>query len=272
MNIFNFLHAYTPNPVALSLGSVTIYWYGVIMAISIIVGILMAIQVGRRRGIAIEEILDVATAAIIGGLIGARLYEIGLEWSYYSTHLSEIIKVWNGGLAIHGALIGGAIAVFIVIRNKTYNIWNILAVLLPGVALAQAIGRIGNWFNQELFGLPTNLPWGIIIDQAHRPLQYMNNLYFHPTFLYEAKLLGLLAIILYYFARKKQFPCSYIVAIYLIGQGLIRFSLEFIKIDSTPIVAGLRWPQVVSLVFIFLGIYIARQTFLRIKKSERSPL
>ncbi len=252
----NFLHSFIPEPIALQLGPITIYWYGIIMAIAIICALLLALHIAKIRNIKSEEILDAAIWAIVGGLVGARVYEIFLEWAFYSTHPADILKLWNGGLAIHGALIGGLIALFIFIRKKEYNIWNLAAIMLPGVALGQAIGRFGNYFNQELFGRPTNLPWGIAIDPFHRPVGFETFEFFHPTFLYEAKLLIILALILYYFARKKDFPCAYIVSIYLIGYGLIRFFLEFIKIDVTPVMIGLRWPQIISLLMVILGIII----------------
>lgn len=252
----NFLHSYIPEPIALQLGPITIYWYGIIMAVAIICALLLALHIAKMRNIKSDEILDAAIWAIVGGLIGARVYEIFLEWAFYSTHPADILKVWNGGLAIHGALIGAFIALLIFIRKKQYNIWNLAAVMLPGVALGQAIGRFGNWFNQELFGKPTTLPWGIPIDPFHRPIGFETLEFFHPTFLYEAILLIILALVLYYFARKKTFPCAYIISIYLLGYGLIRFFLEFIKIDPTPIFLYLRWPQIVSLIMILLAVGI----------------
>jgi phosphatidylglycerol:prolipoprotein diacylglycerol transferase len=237
----NFLHTYIPQAIAFSAGPITIYWYGIIMAIAIALGILLSLHIAKKREISSELVIDAAIWTIVGGLIGARVYEFFLEWNFYSQAPFEILKIWNGGLAIHGALIGGAIALFIFLRrNSIYNIWNLAAVFLPGVALGQAIGRFGNYFNQELFGKPTNLPWGIPINPFHRPLGFETFEYFHPTFLYEAKLLIILALILYFFARKKDVPCAYIAAIYLIGYGVIRFSLEFIKIDPTPIILSLR--------------------------------
>jgi len=263
----NFLHTYIPHAIAFHVGPLTIYWYGIIMAVAIICGLLLALHIAKLRNIKSDDILDASIWAIIGGLLGARIYEIFLEWPYYSTHPQQIIQVWNGGLAIHGALIGALIALLIFVRKKSFTIWNLAAVMLPGVALGQAIGRVGNYFNQELFGLPTNLPWGIPIDLAHRPLGYEAFQYFHPTFLYEAKLLLILTIIIYYFIRKKQFSSSCIVATYLIGYGLIRFALEFIKIDPTPLFLGLRWPQVMSLLMIIFGIGIIIKVKKKIKRQ-----
>jgi phosphatidylglycerol:prolipoprotein diacylglycerol transferase len=160
-----------------------------------------------------------------------------------------VVKIWQGGLAIHGALLGGLLALLLYARFKRINSWNLIAVVLPGLALAQAIGRWGNWVNQELFGLPSTLPWSIPIDFAHRPRLYEAITYFHPTFLYESIAMLFVFGILYYLATKKTAP-RFIIGTYLIAYGLVRFLLEFIKIDTTPIVLGLRWPQLVSLVMI----------------------
>ncbi len=264
----NFLHSFIPEPVAFQLGPITIYWYGIIMALAIICALLLALHIAKMRNIKSDEILDAAIWAIVGGLVGARVYEIFLEWAFYSTHPADILKLWNGGLAIHGALIGGLIALFIFVRKKEYTIWNLSAVMLPGVALGQAIGRLGNWFNQELFGKPTSLPWGIPIDTFHRPVGFETFEFFHPTFLYESILLLILTFLLYRLAIKKSVSAHIIMCAYLIGYGLIRFILEFIKIDSTPLFLGLRWPQVFSLLMILLGLGIIFKVKMATKKAE----
>ncbi len=261
----NFLHTYIPHAVAFAAGPITIYWYGIIMAIAIACGILLSIFIANKRSINPDLIIDAAIWTIVGGLIGARVYEFFLEWNFYSQAPFEILKIWNGGLAIHGALIGGAIALFIFLRkNSIYNIWNIAAVFFPGVALGQAIGRFGNYFNQELFGKPTNLPWGIPINPFHRPPGFETFEFFHPTFLYEALLLLILTILLYRLAIKKSLSAHIIMCAYLIGYGLIRFFLEFIKIDPTPIMLRLRWPQIVSLIMIVFGFII----IYKVRKSK----
>jgi len=266
--IMNFLHTYIPDPVAFTIGNLTIHWYGLIMALSVIVALLLSLHIAKRREIPKEDIIDASFWLIIGGLIGARLYEVGLEWDYYSTHLEMIPQLWKGGLAIHGAIIGGLIALGIFVRRKQYNIWNITAVILPGFALAQSIGRWGNWFNQELFGTPTLRPWGIPIDLLHRPFKYEVFTYFHPVFLYESLGLLVIAALLYFMARKKDFPCAIIVAAYLIMAGALRFRLEYIKSDITPIILGLRWPQIASLLMILAGVVICLKVSAAIKKAK----
>lgn len=264
----NFLHTYIPDPVAFTIGNLTVHWYGLIMAASVIVALLVSLHIAKRREIPKQDIIDAAFWLIIGGLIGARLYEVGLEWDYYSTHVSAIPKLWQGGLAIHGAIIGGLIALAIFVRSKQYNIWIIAAVIVPGFALAQAIGRWGNWFNQELFGTPTLRPWGIPIDLLHRPFKYEVFTYFHPVFLYESIGLAAIALGLYLMARKRDFPCAIIVAAYLILAGALRFRLEYIKSDITLIFLGLRWPQIASLIMIALGLAITLKVISAIKKAK----
>lgn len=253
MNIFYFLHSYIPPRVAFMIGDIAIYWYGIILALAIILSLFVALRLARYYQIKTDTIWDLTSWLIIGGLIGARLYEIFLELPYYSSQPIEIIKIWNGGLAIHGALIGGLIALLLFIQKYRLSFWNLLAVVLPAVALGQAIGRWGNWFNQELFGRPSLASWSIPIEPANRPFNFEAFTYFHPTFLYESLAMFLVFGLLYFLICKKA-SAHIIMCAYLISYGLIRFLLEFIKIDTTPIVLGLRWPQIVSLVMLLIGI------------------
>lgn len=256
MNIFYWLHNYTPQALAFNLGVLNIYWYGIIMALAILLGVLLAVRIARFRNVEAKKIIDLATGAIIGGIVGARIYEIFLEFDYYSNSHLEILKIWHGGLAIHGAIIGAVLVLIPAIRYLKYNLEDILAIFAPALALGQAIGRFGNWFNQELYGAPTNLAFGIPIDIAHRSFSYINYNYFHPTFLYESLGLLVLAAFLYYLATRQQCACRLIIGIYLIGAGLLRFVLEFIKIDETIIIYGVRWPQIFSLLMIIGGLII----------------
>ncbi len=251
----DFLHTFEPAAIAFAIGPLTIYWYGIIMALAMAVGILVACALAPRYGIEREAILDAAFWLIIGGVIGARLYDVWLELPYYLNHPSEIVAVWNGGLAIHGGMIGGAVALLIFTAKRGYDRWKFMAVVAPALALGQAIGRWGNWFNQELFGRPTGSWIGIPIAPSNRPSGFGAFEFFHPTFLYES--LGCLAIFssLYFLARRKVSPPA-ITAVFCIDYGILRFLLEFIKIDTTPVLLGLRWPQIASLCLILVGIVI----------------
>ncbi len=249
----NFLHSFSPNPIAVTLGPLSIYWYGIVLALAMSCALALAVKIGKHKNISSETIFDVAIWLIIGGLIGARMYEIGLNFSYYINSPAEMFQLWNGGLAIHGGLIGGVIALIIYIKKKKLDFWKFAAVLTPAVALGQAIGRWGNWFNQELFGVPTSKPWGIPIEALYRPEGYHKYLYFHPTFLYESIGSLVICIFLLYLLRSR-IKYQIIVGSYFILYGILRFALEFIKIDTTPLIAGVRWPQIMSIILVIIGI------------------
>ena len=141
-------------------------------------------------------------------------------------------------------------------KLRKINFWKITSLLIPSLALGQAIGRFGNWFNQELFGRPTNLPWGIPIEFFKRPFGYENYIYFHPTFLYESISMLVVSCWLLVLVKQKKINDKIILADYLISYGVIRFGLEFIKIDTTSTFLNLRWPQLISLAMIIIGGYI----------------
>lgn len=256
MNIFYFLHSFSPNPIVLSIGGFNIYWYGVVLALAMILALAVFLYLGKIKGLKVDDILDVATWLIIGGVIGARIYDVILELPYYLNQPLNVFKIWQGGLAIHGGIIGGLIVLLFFSKFKNLNFWKIVSALIPALTLGQAVGRFGNWFNQELFGRPSGLPWSIPIDFFKRPAGYENYEYFQPTFLYESLLLLILFIITFTLVKYKKIGGKIIFAIYLIGYGLIRFGLEFIKIDATPVILNLRWPQFVSLIMILVGVVL----------------
>jgi len=263
--MFSFLHNFLPQPVLFHLGIITIYWYGFFIVLGIITALILILILAKRFNIDPEKIWDLSFYLVLFGIIGARIYEIFLEFPYYSSHPNQIIKIWEGGLAIHGAIIAGAITLFLFIKKNKLNFWQLMAIVVPGLALGQTIGRFGNWFNQELFGLPTNLPWGIPIEIQNRPLAFINQSFFHPTFLYES--LGLLLITIFLvtilYRQKNNLTkkvAMKIGAYYLALYSILRFSLEFIKVDTTPIFLGLRWPQFISLIIIIIAIFIYKKS------------
>jgi len=278
--MFSFLHNFTPHPIAFNLGPVTVYWYGFLIALAMVVSILIAWRLAPKRNLKPDDLIDLAFWLIIGGIIGARLYDaFVIDRNYFSRHLLEIFYLWTGGLAIHGAIIGGALSLFIWCKIKKQNIWDwfdLTAVVLP---LAQAIGRWGNYFNSELFGRPTDLPWGIPIADNLRPIIYQSSQYFHPAFLYESVLDFLLFVILFFVYKMSlrapkgrgnpvaetrdphaslgmTIKKGRLIGLYLIGYGLIRFLMEFIRIDETAMWWGMRAPQVVSSSAIIIGLVI----------------
>ena len=149
-------------------------------------GLALAMRLGRRRNIDPALIADLLPILVIGAVLGARLYYVLLEWRQYSGHWSDALAIWRGGIAIHGALIGGSLALVLFCRWRRQAFWPLLDVLVPAVALGQGIGRWGNFFNSEAFGLPTDLPWKLTIPWENRPALFLNQTTFHPTFLYES--------------------------------------------------------------------------------------
>ncbi|NCN25661.1 prolipoprotein diacylglyceryl transferase [Candidatus Falkowbacteria bacterium] len=262
-NLFLFFHSFSPNSLLVNFGFIKIYWYGLLMAIAMLSAWWILILVARRLSWPKEWPTDIAWWAIIGGLIGARLYYVILEWPYYIATPLDALKVWQGGLAIHGAWLGGSLALFFWARKKIA--WPVLlGALTPSLALGQTIGRWGNYFNQELFGQPTNLPWGIPIAENLRPLGFSNFSYFQPMFLYESLLNLLVFIGLWWWFRSgkpDERKVPKMLMVYLFAYGLIRFTMEFWRLDEVPVVLGWRWPQLFSLVLMvaIIGWYLYRR-------------
>ncbi len=261
--MFNFLHTFQPQSVLISFGPITIYWYGFFIVLGILAAVLVAYKLAKYYQIKRDLIFDLSFWLVIGGLIGARIYDVFLFLPYYLKNPIDALKIWQGGLAIHGGIIAGVIIIWFFARKKKINFWKLTALIIPGLALAQTIGRWGNYFNQELFGLPTSLSWGIPINIINRPLEYISTEFFHPTFLYES--LGnlliflILIIINIYFIKKKRLTNHFFVwitALYMILYSILRFSLEFIRLDETPYFLFLRWPQIISLILITIAILL----------------
>jgi len=263
--MFKWLHNFLPQPVLFNFGIITVYWYAFFIVLGITAALFLSLLLARRFKINPETIWDLSFYLVLFGIIGARVYEIFLEFPYYTTHPSQILKIWEGGLAIHGAILAGAITLFVYIKKNKLNFWPLLAVIVPGLALGQAIGRFGNWFNQELFGLPTNLPWGIPISVENRPIEFITQQFFQPTFLYESLGSLFIAILLFTILWRQKNNLNNKLAMrigagYLFLYALLRFSLEFIKIDITPIIFNLRWPQIMSLFLFIIAILIFKKS------------
>lgn len=270
-----FLHTFYPQPVIFNFGWLTLYWYGLIVVLATLTGLWLVIKLNQKYSsyrITIfknkDQIFDLYFYLVIFGIIGARVYEVLLFPSLYLANPLAILQIWHGGLAIHGAIIGGGLALWWYVKKQQLSLALVADLVAPAVAVGQAIGRWGNYFNQELFGLPTKMPWGIPIDFINRPAQYENYLYFHPTFLYESLLsLVLVGFLLFLHFKKYQqiqsrqpeFKAGQIALCYLIGYSLIRFILEFIKIDETPLLLGVRWPQIISVLIASTSFYVFKK-------------
>ena len=259
-----------------SLGPLQINWYGFFVALAMLVALFITLKIGEKRKIKKEIILDLFFWVIVFGVLGARLYDVILELPFYLKNPEQIIKIWEGGLAIHGGIIAGLLIIIFFAKKTKLSFWKLAAISTPGLALAQAIGRFGNYFNQELFGLPTTLSWGIPIAQINRPLEFLNEAYFHPTFIYES-LGSLIIFAILIFITHKQLKTEkeekrnfdiLLVTLYMLSYSILRFSLEFIRIDYSPIIFGLRAPQIISVVMALVAIFIIIKTYV-VQKKER---
>ena len=228
--------------VAFSIFGIDIMWYGVLMATGMILGTYLALREAKRVGISEDDVLNLAICAIPAGVIGARLYYVIFNWSYYSQYPSQILNFRGGGMAIHGALIGGILAGFIYTKVKKLNFFKMADIALIGMPLAQAIGRWGNYINGEAHGGPTNLPWGIMVDGVK----------VHPTFLYESIWNFGIFIFLWMFRKKKKYE-GQIAVCYIILYSLGRFFIEGLRTDSLML-GPLRMAQVISLFGVIGGI------------------
>jgi phosphatidylglycerol---prolipoprotein diacylglyceryl transferase len=224
-----------------------IYFYGILIMLGVVAATLLAYYDAKWRKLNPEVILDILFWAVLAGIIGARIWHIltpppsmvaqGITTKYYLTHPLDMINIRAGGLGIPGAVIGGALALWIYCRNKKLSFLTWADVVVPGLALAQAIGRWGNFFNQELYGKPTNLPWKIFIDPLHRVAGYENYEYFHPLFLYES-LYNLLCMgILIFLGRRfsKWLKEGDLFLVYLVLYPVGRFFLDFLRLDASQI-------------------------------------
>ena len=228
-----------------------------LISLALLLCLFLVLRLAKSRGLNSDQIYDLAFWSVLGGIIGARLYEVFiLNWSYYAANLSAIVKIWEGGLAIHGAIIGGATAVWLWARVNRQNFWQLVDLIALAMPLGQAIGRWGNYFNQELFGYPTNWPIGLPIAKNWRPLGWENFTYFQPTFLYESLLDLILFLILLLIFQKIKTRNGTIFLFYLIGYAVIRFLMEFLRLDPTSTLGPWRWPQFISLLIFFLALIV----------------
>lgn len=257
--MINFLHTFVPNPVAFSVGLITVRWYGIFIVAGIISGLAVTKQLAKKFNFSADQVYDLAFYVIIFSLLGARIFSIFLDFNYYINNPFQMLAVWNGGLAIHGGIIGGALTIYFYAKKKNQNFWSWIDVAAPGLALGQAIGRFGNYFNQEIFGWPTSLPWGIPIELANRPAQFTDSIYFHPTFLYEAilNLINFAILLILFKTRIEKLKAGTLALIYLINYSAIRILMEQLRTDSVPEIYGLRattWSAMIILVIAIIAL------------------
>lgn len=260
----------TINPVAFNLGNLSVKWYGVIMALAIILAVSMAIIEGRKRQIESDDFVDLLLWAVPLGYVGARIYYVIFEWQYYAQHPDQIIAIWNGGIAIYGGLLAGLVVLLIFCYKKMLPPFLMLDIITPGVMAAQILGRWGNFINQEAHGGPTTLGF---LQSLHLPnfiisQMKINGVYYQPTFLYESffNLIGL-ALILVLRHRKHLFKQGEIFMLYLAWYSVVRFFVEGMRTDSLYLWGSIRVSQLLSLILlvIVIGLFIYRRKVVKPK-------
>ncbi|MCK5552756.1 MAG: prolipoprotein diacylglyceryl transferase [Deltaproteobacteria bacterium] len=245
-------------PIIFQIGPLSIRWYGVLIMAGVILGLVLAGREAKRQAVNIELIYDLFFYMLVSAVVGARLYYVIFSWDLYRNNLKEIFAFWHGGLAIHGAVVGGVVSALIYTRLKGLSFWSVADIYAPSLILGQAIGRWGNYFNQEAFGRPTNLPWAIFIDEARRPLQYVQQTHFHPTFLYESLWNFCAFLLLLWLRRRRGIVTGDVFLVYLMLYSLGRFWIEALRTDSLMF-ADFRVAQIVSLLLIvFASITLIR--------------
>ncbi|MGL5196034.1 MAG: prolipoprotein diacylglyceryl transferase [Chroococcales cyanobacterium] len=248
----------SPGPILVEIGPLTIRWYGFLIATAVLIGVSLSQFLAKRRNVNPDLMGDLILWLVVGAIPLARLYYVLFQWPNYADNPGQIFAIWRGGIAIHGAIIGGAIATLIFARLKRISFWQLADLVAPSVILGQAIGRWGNFFNSEAFGRPTDLPWRLYIPPESRPFQYLNEQYFHPTFLYESLWnLALFALLLWLFFRdlqgKPRLKIGTLFLVYMAVYSCGRFWIEGLRLDSLMF-GPLRMAQFVSLTGIVLGI------------------
>jgi phosphatidylglycerol:prolipoprotein diacylglycerol transferase len=248
----------SPGPILVELGPIVIRWYGLLIATAVLIGVSISQYLAKRRHVNPELISDLSIWLVIGAIPAARIYYVLFQWPEYSQHPERIIAIWQGGIAIHGAIIGGVIAALIFAKLKKISFWQLADLVAPSLILGQAIGRWGNFFNSEAFGRPTDLPWKLYIPPERRPPNLVNFEYFHPTFLYESLWnLIVFALLFTLFFRtlsgKTHLKTGTLFLVYWVAYSLGRFWIEGLRIDSLML-GPLRIAQIVSLAGITLGL------------------
>lgn len=248
--------------VAIDLGFIQIYWYSLMIALGLLVGVSVILIEAKKQKISEDYFINLIFYGVILAIIGARLYYVIFNWQYYSKHLIEIFEIWNGGLAIHGAMISGGLFVIYYSKKFKFDFVKIIDIIVVGLIIGQAIGRWGNFFNQEAYGGIVSLEY---LKSLCLPEFIINNMkigtnYYHPTFLYECiwNIVGFVILIIV--RRIKYIHVGQPTAIYMMWYGLGRLIIEGLRMDSLML-GNFRAAQLVSIVMIIVGVilFVAKQ-------------
>ncbi|MFE8696550.1 prolipoprotein diacylglyceryl transferase [Cytobacillus sp. FJAT-53684] len=239
------------NPIVFSLGPISVRWYGLIIGIGIALALMIVMREGEKRGIKKDLFADLMLWAIPIAILSARIYYVIFQWDFYSQNPGEIIKIWEGGIAIHGALIGSVITAVVFAKKRGVSFWKIADITAPGLILGQAIGRWGNFMNQEAHGGEVTRAF---LENLHLPefiinQMYINGTYYHPTFLYESiwNIIGFVILIL---LRKVNLRRGESFLTYVIWYSVGRFFVEGMRTDSLMLTEQLRMAQTISIALV----------------------
>lgn len=234
-----------------------IRWYGLLIAIAVLVGVVLSQRLAQKRQVSTHLIADLGVWLVLAAIPCARLYYVIFQWDAYSGNPIDMFAIWKGGIAIHGAILGGTIATLIFAQLHKVPFWQLADLIAPSLILGQAIGRWGNFFNSEAFGVPTDLPWKLYISPQNRPLAYQSFEYFHPTFLYEFlwnlfTFVLLMVLFRWSVQPKTVIKTGTIALAYMMTYSLGRIWIEGLRTDSLYL-GDLRVAQLVSLTAVVLG-------------------
>ncbi|HSL56784.1 MAG TPA: prolipoprotein diacylglyceryl transferase [Acidimicrobiales bacterium] len=243
----------SPSSGTIELGPLNLTAYGLMIALGVVAAVWLTQRRWAAHGGDPEDIVTIAMWAVPAGLIGARLYHVMTDWQRFRGEWLDVVKIWEGGLGIPGGIALGTAVGLMVARRQGMRIPVILDAAAPALPLAQAIGRWGNWWNQELFGGPTDLPWGLEIDPSNRPAEHLDAATFHPTVLYESLWNLALVALLLYVDRRGLLRRGYLFALYVFGYGVGRLAMELLRVDEASLLLGVRVNVWMSLALIIGG-------------------
>lgn len=259
MTVMPVLNIPSPSISAFHLGPLTVHIYALCLLTGIIAGIWLGEKRALARGADKEKFENIMLWSVLAGIVGARLYHVITDHQLYfgpGRNPVDALKIWNGGLGIWGGVAGGAIAAALLCRRYRYDFGTLADVLAPSLLFGQGIGRLGNWFNQELFGRPTTLPWALEIDPAHRPYGYESYATFHPTFLYEMVWNITGGFLLLWAERRFHLGRGRLFCLYAMYYTFGRFFIEAVRIDPANTVGGFRINNWVSLLVFVVALVV----------------
>ncbi len=258
---------YIPSPAhgIVHIGPLALHAYGLMLAIGVLAAAKIADVRWRRSGNDPRVIGEIAVPVVICGVIGARVYHLFTGYKWSDGGIVGAFEIWKGGLSIWGAVGGGLVAVLLLARRRHLDTLALLDAIGPGVVVAQAIGRWGNYFNQELFGRPTRLPWGLEIDLAHRPLRYVNSSTFQPTFLYESIWCLIVFATIVWLERKHRLVKGQAFALYVSMYTFGRIFFEWMRVDPASKILGVRFNLLLSAVICV----VSAAWFVRLGRAAR---